>query len=497
MFGNVVNDNSISYEGENIYNYKASNFRQAYRYNARYLAAYFNGSYTYDNRFTGTLSVRTDASNYVAKTVRDKFSPFYSIGGLWNMKNEQFLKGVDFMDRLSLRASYGVTGLAAGKNSVTAVTVFSSQGSTPETGNLPNGYLTGRDNDFLTWEKTYSTNIGVDFSMFKRKLWGTVDVYNRHTRDVLSSVQTSQVIQSTGVLDMNLGELLNRGIEVSLGTSLNITSELNWSANVNFDYNINEVLSYNYLNTLLFYYIGSNKGGYVEGRPTDYLYMVKLVGTTKDGYYVQEKKNGELVVANNTSNTFSNTGRSTTPGMSVDQDDRIYYQGRTTPPTTLGFNSTFNFKGFTLMTVITGRFGHVFTRNESLLNGIGNNNYSATGMAVLQQPSLTATTNVGNIFPTRLNQTMISESNSLRNYYSDAVVADASHIRFNEIYLGYEFPEQVLGRAAKYFRAVNIFTQARNLGLIWKANNDGIDPEYQPGSLKPISIYTIGLKLNM
>lgn len=498
MFTNTVLENSQSYEGELIYNYKQSSFRQANIFNERFVSGYANGSYTFDRRYTASFSLRTDGSNYISKDLRDKFSPFYSGGLLWNLSNERFMSNVKFVDRLALRGTYGVTGLAAGKNSVIAVTVFSSQAPTPETGNFSNGFLSGRDNDFLTWEKTYSSNIGLDYSLFRHKLFGSVDVYRRHTKDVLSAVQTSQVVQSTQFLNLNLGEILNEGIEISIGTDWNISKDFNWSGMLNFDYNYNEVLEYNYLNPTLFNYLGSNRGGYVEGRPTDYLYAVKLVGTTKDGFYVQEKRNGELVVANNNANSFANVSRSTIPGMSVDDDDRIYYMGRTTPPATIGFTNTFSYKGFSLMAIITGRFGHVFRMtDQNLLTGFTNLNFSASGLAAMQSSSLVATTNVGNLRPTLTNQAMIGESNSMRNFYSTTIIADASHIRLNEIYLGYNFSNEVLGNGRKFLKSLNLFAQARNLGLLWKANERGLDPEYPLGSVKPIALFTFGAKIGM
>jgi len=497
----TVLENSVAYEGNLIYNYRDPNFRQDYKYNERFLAGYFNGSYTYNNKYTASFSMRTDASNYVSKTVREKFSPFYSAGVRWNVKSEKFMKNVDFVDRLALRGTYGVTGNAAGKRSVLALSVYTSLAPTTETGNLSNGIITGRDNDFLTWEKTYSTNIGADFSLFKGKLTGSIDVYRRHSKDLLSSVKTSQVVQSTSSLTLNLAEVLNKGIEISLGTNMNITKGLSWNGNVNFDYNYNEVLSYNFVSPALFYYLGSN-GSFIKGLPTDRLMMVRLAGTTKDGYYVQQKKDGELIIANNSSNTFGEVsgfgmGRMV-PGLNPRDDDRMYYQGRTTPPATLGFTNTFNYKGLSLMAVITGKFGHKFLRTDEYLSySLINNNYSASGLASMQNPSLVATTSTGNINPTLLNQAMWFNSASLRDFYSEEIVSDASHIRLNEIYLGYDLSDKTLNKMKKFFKSVTVYTQARNLGLLWRANDYGVDPEYPLGTLKPVKTYTFGVRLGM
>lgn len=498
IFGNTIVENSLNYEGDLLYNYMSTGFRQAFKYNDRFVAGYFNGSYTYDKRFTATISARTDASNYVSKTLRDKFSPFYSAGLLWNLKNEKFMQKLRFVDRLALRGSYGVTGLAAGKTSVKAVTVFSSLAPYAETGNFPAGVVSGRDNDFLTWEKTYTSNIGLDFRIFKGKFTGSVDMYRRYSKDVLSNVQTSQVIQSTQLLSLNMGEILNKGIELSLGTNLNITKDLVWNGTLNFDFNYNEVRRFDYLNPSLPNYLGTGRGGFVVGKPTDYLYMVKIVGTTKDGYYVQEKRNGELVVANTINNSFSNFGRPTIPGITMNLEDRVHYMGRTTAPATLGFTNRFSYKGFSFMSVILGRFGHVFSRrDQSLSYAFTSLNFSNTGLAALQAPSLVATNNVGNVVPSILNQAMLNESNLIRNLYSNQVVQDASFLRLNELYLGYDLSESAVRSMGGLLKSINIFTQLRNLGTFWTGNNLGFDPENPLGTLKPIKIYTFGAKLTL
>jgi TonB-dependent starch-binding outer membrane protein SusC len=497
----TILENSVSYEGANIYDFKASSFRQNRRFNERYLAGYFNAAYTFDQKYTASISARTDASNYVSQTVRDKFSPFYSAGLRWNIAKENFLKNAKFIDQLALRTTYGVTGNAAGKTSVLALSVFSTSAPSTETGNLPAGFITGRDNDFLTWEKTYSTNVGADFSFFKGKISGSIDLYRRHSKDLLSSVLTSQVIQSTSSLTLNLAEVLNKGIEVSLGTKQNFGKNFSWNGNLNFDYNYNEVLSYNFLAPALFNYLGTNTT-FIQGLPTDRLMMVRLAGTNKDGYFVQQKRNGELIVANTTTNSFAEVGGfgmgRMTSGLSPKDDDRLYYQGRTTPPATLGFTNTFNYKGISLMAVITGRFGHKFLRtDENLLYSLGANSYSASGLAALQASSLIATTATGNINATIINQAVTGTSSSLRNFYSEAVVEDASSIRLNELYLGYDFAGNTLGKLGNIFKSATLYTQARNMGLLWKANDRGIDPDFPLGTLKPVKTFTFGVRLGL
>jgi hypothetical protein len=296
---------------------------------------------------------------------------------------------------------------------------------------------------------------------------------------------------------MNFGELMNKGFEISLGSDIDITNDLKWNAELNFDYNYNEVLNYKYISPNLFYYIGGNST-FIEGYPTDRLFMVKIAGTSKDGYYIQEEKNGELVEARTTSTNFSGVNISTIAGLNPSKDNRIYYMGRTTPPATLGFTNSFSWNGFTLMAVMTGRFGYKFYRSDEAVNySVNVNNYSATGLAVLQPASLTATDNTGNVMPTKINQTMVGSNNSLRNYYSTEVVEDASHIRLNEVYLGYQFSDNLLGKAKKLFKSATIYTQLRNAGLLWKATDSKSDPEYKIGTIKPTRVYTFGVRIGL
>ena len=87
---------------------------------------------------------------------------------------------------------------------------------------------------------------------------------------------------------------------------------------------------------------------------------------------------------------------------------------------------------------------------------------------------------------------MIGQQSSLRNYYSTAVVEDASHIRFNELYLGYDLP--VKG-GSKFLKSLTVYSQVRNLGLLWKATDTEADPEYRIGTIKPVQTYTFGLRV--
>jgi TonB-linked SusC/RagA family outer membrane protein len=497
IWGGNVDNAPTTFEGSNLF-LRNGFSRQSSILNERYVAAYANASYTLNNKYTATVSMRTDASNYISRANRERFSPFYSLGLRWNLKQETFLQSANFIDRLAIRATYGATGNAAGKTSVLPFSVFSNVSPSAETGNFVSGFINGRQNDQLTWEKTYSTNIGTDFSLFKGKLYGSIDLYRRLSEDLLTAVQTSNVLWSSTSLTINAAKVLNKGVELSLGTNINIGRSFNWNTMVNFDYNYNEVLEYNFRATRLLNYVGSTT--FVAGYPTDRIFAVKIAGTTKDGFYVLQKRTGELVIENSSANSFSGFSSlsNTIPGINPGDDDRIFYMGRSTPPATMGFTNTFNWKGFTLMSVMTGRFGHLVRRSDTqLLFNQGSVNYSATGMPLLLTPSSIATSNTGIINPSRANQSVFGTSISTRTFYSDVTLEKASHIRLNEVYLGYEFPGSILNGTGKPIKSLTLYGQARNMGLMWTNNESNIDPEFRPGTLKPVRTFTFGFRLGL
>ncbi|MFZ9386840.1 MAG: SusC/RagA family TonB-linked outer membrane protein [Chitinophagaceae bacterium] len=497
IFGLNYLGSSITSEGQNVV-HPNSFSRQETIYNERFVAGFANASYTLDKKYTVSASVRTDASNYISRSNRERFSPFYSAGIRWNLKNEDFMNSAKFVDNLALRVTYGSSGNAAGKTSLIPFSVFSAQPPNAETGNYQGGGIAGRQNDNLTWEKTFTTNAGVDFSLFKGKLTGSVDLYRRLSRDLLAAVQTSNVIWSSTSQTINAAKVLNKGIEVNLGTTLPIARDFTWSGTLNFDYNTNEVLEYDFRSTLILNYVGS--GTFIAGLPTDRIMAIKIAGTSKDGYFLQQKKNGELVPLLNSGLSFAGvTGfGNTIPGLNPKDDDRMYYMGRSTPPATLGFTNTFNWKGLSLMTVMTGRFGHLIRRSDqNLFFSQASWNYSRTGIDVLQTPTTVATTNNGNILPTLDNRLSYGTANTLRTFYGDANLERGSHIRLNEIYLGYDLSPKFLERAGNFLRNATLYVQARNLGIIWTNNQSKVDPEFIPGTIKPFRTFTFGARIGL
>ncbi|MEG0518162.1 MAG: SusC/RagA family TonB-linked outer membrane protein [Bacteroidales bacterium] len=458
----------------------------------RFLSVYMNLSYTYDRRYTVTMSARTDASNFISDNLRNKFSPFWSIGAAWNLRNESFIKDATWLDILKLRGSYGIAGVAAGKSLVSTITTIRT--GTPSviySNNEPYNTINIRGNPTLSWEKSRTLDIAVDFSMFQGKLYGTFDFYNKYSYDVLSSATTSYILQSQASAISNNAEISNKGIEVLLGSEQKIADGISWRGDFNISYNSNKVEKYNVVPTFF-------GGPYVPQRPLGSVYAYYLVGYSSDGYPVMESKDGTLHEVKSRADTHLYDKVNTNKGENGDSNNWYRYRGTTIAPYNLGFTNTFRIYDFTLSFMITGKFGHVFGRTDAPTNdqrtagfaksieGAMNNDYSGSYYHLpIYNENNKEVFNMGNAY------TYIATMHN----FSATMFEDAGYIKLNEVYLGYDI-SRLFGKGKSFVRGFNIYAQARNLGMIWTANGKGIDPDFIWGNIKPATLWTFGLKLN-
>ena len=193
--------------------------------------------------FRSTASIRADGSSKFAKGNRWGYFPSASVA--WRMEQEEFMKDINWLNQLKLRVSYGVTG----NQSIDPYSTFSMYGSS---GNYHYGngkgeqesilQITNLANDGLTWEKTSSWNAGIDFSLLRSRLSGTIDFYIKRTNDLLISrtLPGSAGFSSTYY---NQGSLDNKGIEFSLTAQVISTKDWQWSITGNIGKNKNKIVN--------------------------------------------------------------------------------------------------------------------------------------------------------------------------------------------------------------------------------------------------------------
>lgn len=211
------------------------------------LLSYFGrANLALSNKYILTATYRADGSSKFAKQNRWGYFPSFSVG--WKLDKEKFLKNSDFINSLRLRAGYGVTG----NNRIPDYSAFNTIGISSGT-----GYVFGSGENYqpgsvqnnlavpdLKWETTKQSNVGIDFDIFDFKISGTVDYYNKRTTDLLLN---ADMALSTGfnAVRQNVGEVSNKGLEISLNTVNIKTPSFEWTTSFNISTNKNEIIRLN------------------------------------------------------------------------------------------------------------------------------------------------------------------------------------------------------------------------------------------------------------
>jgi len=202
--------------------------------------------YNYNQKYFASASYRRDGSSRLGPDTR--WGDFWSVAGAWSINRERFMEGADYFSNLRLRASYGLNGtLPSSDYGWRSLVSYSNQYMAQPGG----GISTIADKD-LKWETNYVTNVGVDFGLFSQRLYGTIEYFNRDSRNLLQSVPISGVTGFTSTLK-NVGEMNNHGVELSLGGDIIRKNKLRWSVNANASFIESEV-------TKLYKDAGATKG---------------------------------------------------------------------------------------------------------------------------------------------------------------------------------------------------------------------------------------------
>ena len=435
----------------------------------RYFSAYANAAYTYSKKYTLSGSYRTDASNLITDDPKYRYAPFWSVGLGWQIYKENFMSTIKWIDRMNVRATFGYNG------NVDRSTSFRPLIATAGSQNIYTGDYTATVSSFgnptLRWEKTRTWNIGLDYSLFRGKLYGKIDVYNKYGKDLIAQLSIP-AINGTTSQRLNNAEMSNRGIELELGTHMKITRALTWRGNLNFSYNkntIEKLFIATYAASTLY---SGGTGAYVVGEDANSLWRFVYAGVINN--------QPSVYGADGTTYTFA----AFTPG---DGRDYMKNTGTLVAPYTLGFSSAFQYKDFNLSFMLTGKFGHVFQR-------LGFNYPPTWASRVLPNVKLSEVMNgkATDIVPLPYNP------NEGRYYFWDRfhrylsyLVENASHVRMQEINLNYTLPKSLLSRFN--MSRLQLYAQGNDLFTIY-ANKAKEDPEYPLGTMNPRPKITFGIK---
>lgn len=421
----------------------------------RFVSIYGNTGYTYDGRYTATASLRWDRSNLWGTNSRYQNKPLWSIGGSWNVYREDFVD-ISQVDALKIRASYGIGGNIA-KDAAPYMTAryFNNY----NVGGLY-GTVSTRPNPELSWEKTTTTNLGVDFALFGNRLYGSFDFYNKYGNNLLANtmgVPTEGFGYTT--YRINNGEMRNRGFEVHLGSDVIRTRDFSWNTSVIYSLNKNEVT---YVNVEAPFYI--LQLDYPEaypriGNPYNAIYAYRWAGLSNTGIPQVYNDEGNVTTANPSSL------------------DAIVYAGSTVPTHSGSFSSTFAYKNLELSFLLVYESGHKL--RNTFLPMLGSSYSGAVGSyitllgAAVNADIENRWRQTGDEARTNIPRAVFAESpdylydSGMIYTYADINVLDMSNIRLSNIALAYRLPASLSQRlqmnsARVQFNVENAYTFTRS-----------------------------------
>ena len=295
--------------------------------------------YNFDERYFISGSYRRDGSSRLSK--EERWGNFWSVAGAWNISHENWMKDISFISNLRIRASYGVNGTLPSDN----YGYMKLMSYTDKYMGNPGGTITTVGNDRLSWETSYNTNVGIDFAFFDHRLRGTMEYFNRDSKNLLQDVPVSEVTGFSSTLQ-NIGRINNHGVEFEISGDIINRNGWLWSAGINATFLSSKVKEL-YGGADIIWYDptgGDSRAQYIyrEGQSTLAFYGYEWAGVDKTNgksvYYVNDP-------ADPKAGDFEYNGR----GATYDYNNANYtIIGNAIPKVYGGLNTSVSWKGIDL-----------------------------------------------------------------------------------------------------------------------------------------------------
>ncbi len=426
------------------------------------LSLYGRLNYTFDNRYMLTATLRSDASSRFSSNNRWGLFPSVALG--WKISEEAFMKEQDVMSDLKLRLSYGKTGQQDIINDYPYMLTFivSNPEASYQFGDKwvqtirPNGY----DKD-IKWETTETWNAGLDYGFLNNRISGSVDVYKRHTYDLLNTINVPSGVNFSSVITTNIGEMDNKGVELALNFVPIATKDWNWSIGFNYTWNDSKITKLN---------VVDNSENYVETGSisgTGKYVQVFMVDERPYTFYLAKQaydENGKPI-----------EGQYVQPDGSVSATETRYNTGKSALPSHyFGFNTQLSYKNWDFAVNGHGAFGNYvynYVKSDQYIESVYSDQGSFSNILVSTR----------------------DHGFQRQQLYSDYWLEKGNFFRIDNITLGYTFH-----RLWNSSGSLRLKFSVSNVATITKYS--GVDPELYSGIDKEIyprpRTFTIGANLN-
>ena len=401
-----------------------------------YLSFFLRGEYNYKDLYYADFSVRTDASSRFGKDHR--WGTFWSLGFMWNAKQADFLKDVDWLTNAQVALSTGTSGNSEIPNYDHLALVAGGPNYNDEAGIYP----AQSGNEELGWEQTWSNNVGVRLGFWNRANLN-VEFYHKKTTNMLMSVPESYAVTGEGYRWKNVGAMVNRGVEISADGDIIRTKDFVWNVSANVSYNMNKLTElYNGVEE----YVNSTTGvKFMVGHSVHEFFLNRYAGVNpangdalwydKDGNITNEYRESDKVM---TGKTFDS------PWMG-------------------GFGTTLSWKGFQLSAQFSWMAKRFVMNNDRFFE-------ESNGLYTVYNQSR------------RLLYDRWKKPGDLTDIprygevaqLDDRFLENASFMRLKNLSLAYTLPQSLL-KKSKFFTSARLYIQGQNLWTITGFN--GLDPE--------------------
>ena len=401
-----------------------------------YLSFFLRGEYNYKDLYYADFSVRTDASSRFGKDHR--WGTFWSLGFMWNAKQENFLKDIDWLTNAQVALSTGTSGNSEIPNYDHLALVAGGPNYNDEAGIYP----AQSGNEELGWEQTWSNNVGVRLGFWDRANLN-VEFYHKKTTNMLMSVPESYAVTGEGYRWKNVGAMVNRGVEITADGDIIRTKDFVWNVSANVSYNMNKLTElYNGVEE----YVNSTTGvKFMVGHSVHEFFLNRYAGVNpangdalwydKDGNITNEYRESDKVM---TGKTFDS------PWMG-------------------GFGTTLSWKGFQLSAQFSWMAKRFVMNNDRFFE-------ESNGLYTVYNQSR------------RLLYDRWKKPGDLTDIprygevaqLDDRFLENASFMRLKNLSLAYTLPQPLL-KKSKFFTSARLYIQGQNLWTITGFN--GLDPE--------------------
>lgn len=444
----------------------------------RYVSYFTNAAYTYLGRYALSGSARWDGSNLFGVKANQKGTPLWSVGASWNIGMEEWWSQ-SWLQHLRLKTTYGSAGNV--NKSVSAYPTINHWGMN-EFSNRDVAMVTSVGNPSLKWERVNTWNIGIESKWLNNRIGLDLDYYVKSATDLIGE---DILPPSTGIYNggsaqqsnlTNYADLNTKGLDVQL-SSKNLNGRFQWNSMLLLNYVKNEVKSYKGDESLAIYNYYMQPAVPVVGKSRDILRAIPWFGLSSENGQPLVLIDG--VYSQDYASYYTNLKRSD-----------LKEEGVAVSPFYGSFRNTFNYKNFGIDIMFVWKSNYVFRRRSMNSGGEYNLQYHMDYLERWQKPGDEQFTNV----PSKMPIGKDVSTASILYSSSAALISKGDHIRLQDINLTYSLSDRLSSQLA--VRSIQLYGYMRNLGIVWKANKNKIDPDYVEAEFVAPPTFAFGVKVN-